>query len=82
MKTRHNHPYSDIASFEDFQLEKERLLMKRKLIETRLKLSYVRISNTFSITNTIFSTAKEFFLPKISNLLGWLLNKVEDKTKS
>jgi hypothetical protein len=69
MKKKFNHAYSEITSFDDFRLEKERLLLKRKLIETRLKLSYSRITNAFSVSNSLFSLAREYLYPKLT---GWV----------
>ena len=64
MKENYFHPYSDISSFKDFHLEKERLLLKRKLIETRIDLGIFYIRKAFSISNMIFSLVKEYVLPK------------------
>jgi hypothetical protein len=78
MKRNNNQPYSDIVSFSDFQLEKERLLLKKKLIETSLSLRFQQIGKIFSLSGSILSLAKEFILPRISGLLEWLL-KIEKK---
>lgn len=77
MKSNNNHQYAEIDSFEDFKVEKERLIMKRKLIEARLNFSYLKITNLFSFSNLIFAFAKETILPKLSTILGKLIKKVE-----
>jgi len=64
MKENYFHPYSDISSFKDFHPEKERLLLKRKLIETRIDLGFFYLRKAFSFSNMIFSLVKEYVLPK------------------
>jgi hypothetical protein len=64
MKEKNSNPFSEISSFEDFKLEKERLLLKSKLIETRINLSILLISKVFSFSNLIFSVIKQYVLPK------------------
>jgi len=78
MKNNNTYQYSEISTLEDFRLEKERLILQRKLIELKLNLSYLLISKVFSVSNLIFSLAKEFILPKISDFLGSLIKKVEN----
>jgi hypothetical protein len=78
MKNRDIYQYSEISSFEDFRLEKERLILKRKLVETRLNISYLQFSEVFSVSNLMFSSVKEFIFPKIADFLGGLKIKVED----
>jgi hypothetical protein len=75
MKKFNNHRFSEISSFDDFHHEKERLLLKRKLIETKLYLSYSRITNSFSISKSIFSLVKEYVIPKFTNLFSELIKK-------
>jgi hypothetical protein len=65
MKKNKVYPYFEVSTFEDFQIEKDRLLLKRKLIGLRLNYSFLLISNSFSASNFIFSFAKEYVLPKI-----------------
>lgn len=72
-----NYLYSNITSFEDFDLEQERLLMKQKLIEARLSNSVRRLESFFSVSNVLFSLAKEFIYPKISNILSSFISKMQ-----
>jgi hypothetical protein len=66
MKKNKSYRFSEISSFEDFQIEKDRLILKRKLIEIKLNYDFLLISNVFSASNLIFTFAKEYILPKIS----------------
>jgi hypothetical protein len=79
MKKHNVHPYSEISSFEDFQIEKARLLLKKKLIETRLKFSFTLIRKLFSFSNLMIPLAKEYILPLISGFLGKLRKKEADQ---
>ena len=50
MKNNNRHIYSSITSFEDFKFEKDRLLIKKEIIEARIKLNYKQFSHIFSIS--------------------------------
>ncbi|HNW57591.1 MAG TPA: hypothetical protein PLR88_07135 [Bacteroidales bacterium] len=82
MKINHENSFSEISSFEDFRKEKERLDFKSNLIEARLKLAYLQITERLSISNLVTSIARETVLPKISGFLGDLIKKVGTDTKS
>ena len=80
MKNSYDNKYSEISSFEDFRIERERLIFRSKLIEAKLNLTYLQVSKMFSVSNQFFSIAKEVVLPKISDFLGNLIKKVEKET--
>lgn len=82
MKNDYNNKYSEISSFEDFRFERARLKFKSKIIESKLKLTYMQVSNMFSISNLFNSLAKEVILPKISDFLGVLIRKVGNENHS
>ena len=82
MKKSQTYKYSYISSFEDFSIEKDRLIQKSKHIEERFNLSYQMINRVFSISNLLFSLVKEYVIPKISEFLGSLIKKVESKENS
>jgi hypothetical protein len=77
-----DHKFSDISSFEDFRLEKERLILKSKLAESKIDLDIFMIRRAFSVSNLILSFAREFILPKLTFFLGDLSKKVENKPNS
>ena len=79
MKRNKENHYSEISSFEDLQFEKERLVLKSKLIETRIKLDILLIRKVLSASNLVYSFTKEFVLPKISDFLRNLSDKVENE---
>jgi len=76
MKNYYNNKYSEISSFEDFRIERERLIFKSMLIEAKLSLTYMHIKEMYSVSNLFFSFAKESVFPKISDFIGELIKKV------
>jgi hypothetical protein len=82
MKKNDDHPYFYISSFEDFHYEKERLIFKGKLIDTRLFLTYLHIKQVFSASNLLLSLTKEYLLPTISSYIGDLSKKVDNEASS
>lgn len=76
MKSNQKYNYSEISSFEDFRLEREQLIFKSRLIESKLNLTFLHIREMFSVSNLFFAFAKETVLPKISDFIGELIKKV------
>jgi hypothetical protein len=74
MKRANDHYYSDITSFEDFRLEKQRLILKSKLIEAKINMDILLIRELFSVSNLILSFARDYILPKISGIFEDMLN--------
>jgi hypothetical protein len=72
-----DHKYSDIESFEDFRVEKERLVFRSKLIEARMSLSCLEFKKSLSVSNMFLSFTKEHILPKVSDFLSHLLEKID-----
>ncbi|QQS51513.1 MAG: hypothetical protein IPM71_01965 [Bacteroidota bacterium] len=77
MKRRVDPRYSDITSFEDFRIEKERLMLQSKIIEMNLNFTYLKIRNFFSLSNAFYAIGKEIIMPKISGFINDLLKKDE-----
>jgi hypothetical protein len=74
MKRNSDHPYNSIESFEDFHLERQRLILKGKLSEAKINMEIIQIRQLFSVSNVVLSLAREFILPKISGLIEETLN--------
>jgi hypothetical protein len=77
MKISSDQRYYTINSFEDFRLEKQRLILKGKLVEAKINMEIILIREVFSISNLVLSLAKEFILPRISGLIEDFLNSRE-----
>jgi hypothetical protein len=76
MKSNRENKYSHISSFEDLRLEREHLIFKSRLIESKLNLTYLHIKEMYSVSNLFTSFAKETIFPKISDFIGELIKKV------
>ncbi len=69
--------YSEITSFEDLQLERTRLILKGKLIETRINMNLTGIRETFSFSGIVLTMVKDFFFSRIGDILGIFTRKSE-----
>jgi len=69
MKRNNSYRYSELSSFADLQLEKERLKLKSQLAEAKINLNILLISEAFSVSSTVLSIAREFILPVIGDFL-------------
>lgn len=69
--------YSEITSFEDLQLERTRLILKGRLIETRINLNLTGIRETFSFSGIILTLAKDFFFSRIGDIFGIFTRKYD-----
>jgi hypothetical protein len=76
MKSNRESKYPEISSFEDLRLERELLIFRSRLIESKLNLTYLHIREMYSVSNLFFSFAKETVFPKIAEYLGELIKKV------
>jgi len=77
MKRPGIHKFSDIESFDDFRYETDRLVLKSRLVETRLQISFHDITSGFTLSGLIFSLARTLVMPKLSDLLGFLMRKID-----
>jgi len=78
MKNPDKHPYKEISSYEDFRYEKQRLILKGKLIEAKINMEISMIREVFSFSNVILSFAKEFILPYITDFLSAFSKQDDD----
>jgi hypothetical protein len=78
MKTNSDDRYNAITSFDDFQREKEILILKSKLIETRINMEIAVIRQVLSVTNMVLSFAKEFIMPRITTIIQDFFNSKKD----
>jgi hypothetical protein len=76
MKSNRLYTYSDISTFNDFRIQEEHLLMKKKMLEASLNLRFEQLGRIFSLSGSIVSLAKEMIRPKIASLFDWLLKKL------
>jgi hypothetical protein len=82
MKKNDDSYYSELTSFEDLRLERTRLILKSRLLETRISLNLEEIRQTFSFSGLAFSIVKEFFFSKIGNIVGFFTKNSTNDTES
>jgi hypothetical protein len=75
MKQNNGYRYSGITSFKDFHFERERLKLKGKLMEAKMRLNVYNIRQALSVTNLIPSLIRDFGLTKISDTIEELFYK-------
>jgi hypothetical protein len=78
---KNNLKFSEISSFEDFKAEKEHLRMKSMIIEAKLELSFLQVKRLFSVSNLLFSLAREVVLPKFADFIGVLTKKTDQEAE-
>jgi hypothetical protein len=82
MKKNSDSYYSELTSFEDLRLERTRLTLKSRLLETRININFEELRETFSFSGLVFSMIKEFFFSKIGDILGIFTKKSENEDES
>lgn len=63
MKRNNDYHYSGITSFEDMRLERSRLILKSKLIETKIEIDIIQTKEVLSVSTLVLSFARKF-VPK------------------
>ncbi len=82
MKKNNDSYYSELTSFEDLRLERTRLILKCRILETRININFEEIRETFSFSGLVFSRIKEFLFSKIGDILGFFTKKSENEDES
>jgi len=75
MKRSKDYHYSEISSFEDLRLEKERLKLKSKLIGTKIKLDLIQTRELFSVPALVLSLARKYIPQNIYGIAEAIFNK-------
>jgi hypothetical protein len=82
MKKNSDSYYSELTSFEDLRLERTRLILKGRLLETRINMNFEGIRETFSLSGLVFTMIKEFFFSKIGDILDIFTKRSETEEES
>lgn len=69
MAKNNTNKYHSVTSFKDIEREKEILLLRGKLVDTRISLDLLDLKRSISPSAIISSLAKEYLLPEIAALL-------------
>jgi len=76
MKRNNDYYYSSVASFEDLRLEKARLKLKSRLIESKIKLDIIQIREAFSVTTLVLTVIRKFIPSDIYEVIEGICNKM------
>lgn len=82
MKRNNDHYYSEITSFEDIRIEKARLILKGKLISSKINIDLILVRERLSLSGLMLSMAGEFILPRIGDIIGLWSKKAESESES
>jgi hypothetical protein len=75
MKRNDDYHYCGITSFEDLRLERARLILKSKLIETKIKIDVIQTRELFSISAMLLSLARKYIPQDIYGIAEAIFNK-------
>ena len=75
MEKNNDYHYSGIDSFEDLRLERARLILKSKLIETKIKIDIIQTRELFSIPALVLSIARKYIPKDIFGIAEAIFNK-------
>ena len=75
MKRNNDYHYSGIDSFEDLHLERARLILKSKLIETKIKIDIIQTRELFSLPGLVLSIARKYIPKDIFSIAEAIFNK-------
>jgi Na+-transporting NADH:ubiquinone oxidoreductase subunit NqrD len=75
MKKNNDYYYSGITSFEDLRLERSRLILKGKLIETKIQIDILQTKEVFSISALVLSLVRKYIPKEIFGIAEAIFNK-------
>ncbi len=75
MKRNNDYHYSGIDSFEDLRLERARLILKSKLIETKIKIDILQTREVFSVSALVLTLARKYIPQDIYGIAEAIFKK-------
>ena len=75
MKENNDYHYTGIASFEDLRLERARLILKSKLIETKIQIDILQTKEVFSVSALVLSLVRKYIPQDIYGIVEAIFNK-------
>jgi len=75
MKKNNDYHYSGITSFDDLHLERARLILKSKLIETKIQIDILQTKEVFSISALVLSLVRKYIPQEIYGIAEAIFNK-------
>jgi Na+-transporting NADH:ubiquinone oxidoreductase subunit NqrD len=75
MKKNNDYHYSGITSFEDLHLERTRLILKSKIIETKIQIDILQTREVFSISAMVLSLVRKYIPQDIYGIAEAIFKK-------
>jgi len=75
MRKNNDSHYSGITSFEDFRLERTRLILRSKLMQTKIKIDMIQTKEAFPLSAVALSVARKFIPQDIYEIVEGILKK-------
>jgi hypothetical protein len=75
MKKNNDYHYSGITTFEDMKLERARLILKGRLIETKIKIDIIQTREVFSLSAMALALARKYIPQDIYSIVEAIFNK-------
>lgn len=75
MKKNNDYYYSGITSFEDLHTERARLILKSKLIETKIQIDILQTKEVFSISALVLSLVRKYIPQEIYGIAEAIFKK-------
>ena len=82
MEKNDDYYYAGITSLEDLRLERTRLILKGRLLESKISVGVDQLKDRLSLSSIAGTLVRGIFLPKISGLIGIILNMAGTKEES
>ena len=75
MRKNNDFHYSAITSFEDLRLERTRLILRSKLIQTKIKIDMIQTKEAFPLSALLLSVARKFIPQNIYEIVEGIIKK-------
>ena len=75
MKKNNYYNISEISSFEDIRIERARLNLRSKLIETKIKIDIIQTKEALPLSALLLSVARKFIPQDIYEIVEGIIKK-------
>jgi len=75
MKKNNYYNISEISSFEDIRIERARLNLRSKLIETKIKIDIIQTKETLPLSALVLSVARKFIPQDIYEIVEGIIKR-------
>jgi hypothetical protein len=75
MKKNKDYHFSGITSLEELRFEKARLMLKGRIMESKLKIDVLQIRESLSLYASVLSILKKFIRKDFAGLLDYIFHR-------